>query len=243
MQRLFLCIYLFPLLSSASPSPIPSQTKALLLAIPAEWGSTDTELQLYRRKKNEESWTPFESPKSVHLGRHGLAWGRGLHAAQEGIQKREGDRKSPSGAFLLGSILYGYADRLSFPGWRYHCVTERDLWIEDPSSLNYNRHLILSPKEAFPANHLYDQMRQEDPAHALKLFIRHNAPPDTQRGAGSAVFFHLTRGSNSTTTGCTSMKEEDFTSLLNAFSPADQPVYVLLPRSEYDRLRKEWKLP
>jgi len=243
MQRLFFCIYLFPLLSLGSPSPIPSQTKALLLAITAEWGSTDTELQLYRRKKNEEFWTPFESPKSVHLGRHGLAWGRGLHAAQEGIQKREGDRKSPSGAFLLGSILYGYADRLSFPGWRYHCVTERDLWIEDPSSLNYNRHLILSPKEAFPANHLYDQMRQEDPAHALKLFIRHNAPPDTQRGAGSAVFFHLTRGSNSTTTGCTSMKEEDFTSLLNAFSPADQPVYVLLPRSEYDRLRKEWKLP
>jgi hypothetical protein len=39
------------------------------------------------------------------------------------------------------------------------------------------------------------------------------------------------------------MKEEDFTSLLNAFSPADQPVYVLLPRSEYDRLRKDWKLP
>jgi L,D-peptidoglycan transpeptidase YkuD (ErfK/YbiS/YcfS/YnhG family) len=86
-------------------------------------------------------------------------------------------------------------------------------------------------------------MRQEDPAHALKLFIRHNAPPDAKPGCGSAVFFHLNRGSHSTTTGCTSMKEEDFTSLLNAFSPADQPVYVLLPRSEYDRLRKDWKLP
>jgi hypothetical protein len=39
------------------------------------------------------------------------------------------------------------------------------------------------------------------------------------------------------------MNEEDFASLLNAFSPADKPVYVLLPRSEYDRLRKDWKLP
>jgi hypothetical protein len=39
------------------------------------------------------------------------------------------------------------------------------------------------------------------------------------------------------------MKEEDLTSLLNAFCPADQPAYVLLPRSEYDRLRKDWKLP
>jgi L,D-peptidoglycan transpeptidase YkuD (ErfK/YbiS/YcfS/YnhG family) len=243
MQRLFLCISLIPFFSFSSPSPIPRESKALLLAIPAGWGSTETELQLFRRKSSENSWTAAASPKSVHLGRHGLAWGRGLHPTQEGIQKREGDRKSPAGAFLLGSILYGYANRLSFPGWRYHCVTERDLWIEDPASLNYNRHLMLPPREPFPANHLFDQMRQEDPAHALKLFIRHNAPPDAQPGRGSAVFFHLTRGSNSTTTGCTSMNEEDFASLLNAFSPADKPVYVLLPRSEYDRLRKDWKLP
>ncbi len=207
------------------------------------WNSTQTQLQLYRRTLPNGSWSLSGSPKQVHLGRSGLAWGRGLHPNQPGPQKREGDKKSPAGVFPLGSILYGYADRLSFPGWRYRRVSDRDLWIEDPTSLNYNRHLILPPHMALPTNHLYDLMRQDDPAHALKLFIRHNAPPDVVPAAGSAIFFHLCRGQDSTTTGCTSLEEPDFHALLNSFSPSDHPVYVLLPRIDYDRLRSTWKLP
>lgn len=67
-------------------------------------------------------------------------------------------------------------------------MTDRDLWIEDPSSTLYNRHLILSAHEPFPPEHSYHLMRQDDPAHSLKLFIRHNAPPDTKPGSGSAIF-------------------------------------------------------
>ena len=86
-------------------------------------------------------------------------------------------------------------------------------------------------------------MRQADPAHALKLFIRHNAPPDVQPGAGSAIFFHLCRENDAVTTGCTSMKEPAFHTLLESFLPKDEPVYGLVPRAEYDRLKAAWKLP
>lgn len=243
MGRLFL---LFPLLffvPQLFASPIPEKSRALLVAVSDHWNSRQASLQLYRRSSSEDLWTRQNTSIPVHLGKRGLAWGRGLHPAQPGFQKREGDGKSPAGAFLLGNILYGYAERPPIPGWRYRQVTDRDLWIEDPTSSLYNRHLILSAHEPFPADHHYHLMRQADPAHAMKLFIRHNAPPDAQPGAGSAIFFHLCRGEDSVTTGCTSMEEPAFRTLLESFRPADEPAYVLLPRAEYHRLRESWKLP
>jgi len=224
-------------------SPVPESSRALLVAIPDDWNSVRSWLQLYRRTSASSPWLPSGEAIPVHLGRRGLAWGRGLHSVQPGMQKREGDGKSPAGLFLLGNILYGYADRCPVPGWRYRQVTDRDLWIEDPTSSLYNRHLILSTHEPFPPNQHYHLMRQTDPAHALKLFIRHNAPPDVQPGAGSAIFFHLCRSQDSVTTGCTSMEEASFRNLLSSFRPAEDPVYVLLPREEYDRLKPSWKLP
>ena len=229
--------------TNGATSPIPEKTRVLLLAVTDDWNSTQTTLQLFRRTLPASSWTATGPSPKIHLGRQGLAWGRGIHPPPKGVQKREGDKKSPAGIFLLGSILYGYAAQLSFPGWRYRCVSDRDLWIEDPTSLNYNRHLILNPHEAFPENHLFDRMRQDEPSHALKLFIQHNSPPHAQPGAGSAIFFHICRGPDSVTTGCTSMTETDLHQLLQSFSPADHPLYILLPRSEYNRLRASWKLP
>jgi hypothetical protein len=39
------------------------------------------------------------------------------------------------------------------------------------------------------------------------------------------------------------MEEPAFRTLVESFRPVDEPVYVLLPRVEYDRLRTTWKLP
>ena len=243
MPRLLLFFALLQTPLLASPQPIPSSCRALLVAQPDSWDSQSSELQLYRRKNSSSSWISTGIPIKVHLGRRGLAWGRGLHPNQPGIQKKEGDKKSPAGLFHLGSILYGYDTQADLPNWRYRQVTDRDLWVEDPSSPLYNRHLILSPHQPFPSGELYHLMRQSDPAHALKLFIRHNAPPHVLPGAGSAIFFHLCRGPLSVTTGCTSMEEPDLRRLLQNMNPADQPVYVLLPKNEYTRFQPAWGLP
>lgn len=229
--------------SASAESPIPSSSQVLILAVPENWNATETHLQAFRRESPKTGWMPLTSSFPANLGKNGLAWGRGLHPDQAGPQKREGDGKSPAGLFLIGSILYGLQTNNPLPDWRYRRVTERDLWIEDPKSPGYNRHLILGPQDLFPENHLYERMRQHDPAHALKIFIRHNAPPDVQPGAGSAIFFHLARGSHHPTTGCTTLFREDFESLFSRLNPKDEPVYVLLPRSDYDRLKSSWKLP
>ena len=109
--RLLTISLLSPLSLLASPEPISSQSRALLVAIPDSWDSQKANLQLYRRTSATSPWTNIGITSLVHLGKRGLAWGRGLHLPQEGLQKREGDGKSPAGAFLLGNILYGYADQ------------------------------------------------------------------------------------------------------------------------------------
>jgi L,D-peptidoglycan transpeptidase YkuD (ErfK/YbiS/YcfS/YnhG family) len=123
MGRLLLFLPLLLSVSHLWASPIPEKSRALLVAVPDHWNSRQTSLQLYRRASAQDPWIKTNATIPVHLGRRGLAWGRGLHPAQPGIQKREGDGKSPAGLFLLGNILYGYADRSPIPGWRYRLAT------------------------------------------------------------------------------------------------------------------------
>jgi hypothetical protein len=39
------------------------------------------------------------------------------------------------------------------------------------------------------------------------------------------------------------MEEPVFRTLLTSFLPKDEPVYVLVPRADYHRLKASWKLP
>jgi L,D-peptidoglycan transpeptidase YkuD (ErfK/YbiS/YcfS/YnhG family) len=87
-------------------------------------------------------------------------------------------------------------------------------------------------------------MKQTDPAHALKLFIAHNAPPKVVPGAGSSIFFHIWRANGrKPTAGCTTMEEQKLRALIAKLDPARKPLYVLLPKPEYEKYRAAWKLP
>jgi hypothetical protein len=39
------------------------------------------------------------------------------------------------------------------------------------------------------------------------------------------------------------MAEENLKKLIASVEPTAYPIYVLLPKAEYDRYRSEWKLP
>ncbi len=158
--------------------------------------------------------------------------------------KKEGDWRAPAGIFGIGIGAWGYAaairknDRL-----QYVQITTRDLWYEDAASPLYNQYRRLDHEPRTSAEKKA-QMRQGDQAHSLKLFIAHNAAPNATPGMGSSIFFHIWRGGGSKpTAGCTTMSESNLKSLIAKVDPAKQPVYVLLPKSEYDNYRSAWKLP
>ena len=221
---------------------LPQDSRQCLVGIAEDWNSSVVTLRLF--EKSGPDWKQVGGEWKGRLGRDGLVWVLGLHPVSEGaVIKREGDWRTPAGVFKIGGA-WGYAaDVARHPKMCYEQVTSRDLWIEDPSSSLYNQHVRLKtePSSAWEKK---QQMRQDDPAHSLELFIAHNAPPAARPGAGSSIFFHIWRGGGAKpTAGCTTMSEQNLRSLIAAIDPARNPLYVVLPRSEYDRLRGAWKLP
>jgi L,D-peptidoglycan transpeptidase YkuD (ErfK/YbiS/YcfS/YnhG family) len=228
--------------SWAAGEGIPSDSRQLIVGTAAGWDSSEVVLQRWERDAGG-AWQKAGPEWPARLGKNGLAWGRGLHPAQEGLQKKEGDGRAPAGMFKVGGA-YGYEKEIVHnPRLPYAQVTELDLWVEDPASPDYNRHIKLSAPPGTEWEKK-QQMRLNDPAHSLKLFVEHNAGSDMEPGAGSSIFFHIWRADGGKpTSGCTTMEADRLRELIAWVDPAKDPVYVLLPAAEMQRLKKAWSLP
>lgn len=228
--------------SAARAFELPADCGQCVLGLAPDWNSSRVDLRLY--EKTGQGWTQTGGPWSGRLGKNGLAWGLGFHPLPFGVvSKREGDSRAPAGVFAIRGA-YGYATAIekkaSLP---YHRITTRDLWVEDPASPDYNRHVMLDSEPA-TAWEKKQQMKQGDHAHSLKLFIAHNPPPGAIPGAGSSIFFHIWRADGAKpSAGCTTLSEPNLRRLIASIDPAKNPVYVLLPWQEYQRLAREWRLP
>lgn len=248
MRNTLVILFLTTLCSSVLASPIPSDTRQLVVAVAPDWNSNSAQLWMLQRSDSGKPWQLAGGPIPTKLGRTGLVWGRGLHTPPSGATlKREGDGKTPCGAFAIGQS-YGTLDPQTIQrrgNMRYLHIGQSDLWVEDVESEYYNRHIRLpdgrSPNTEWEKK---QQMRLNDNAHKLKLFIAHNAQPNIVRGAGSAIFFHIWRDNGGRpTAGCTAMPESSLRQLIAWVDPATKPVYVILPRAEYTRLARSWGLP
>lgn len=243
--RFFIVAGLAALATAASASPVPAESRQIIVGIARDWDDSHAALQRFERKG--KTWQPVGTPWNTRLGRSGLVWGLGLHAVPAGARRKvEGDGRAPAGVFTLGHAygLYRPDQVARQRGMVYEQIGPRDLWVEDPASPHYNRHLKLAHAEPQTAWEKKQQMKLNDPAHNLKLFINHNAPPNVVPNGGSAIFFHVWRANGGKpTSGCTTMPEWRLREMIAWLDPQAKPVYVLLPRAEYARLRGPWKLP
>jgi len=244
MKKIFLVapLLFFAVCGLLAAFELPKDSRQCLVGIAEGWDSSAVTLRLF--EKSGADWNQVGGEWKGRLGRDGLVWGLGLHPVPEGaVIKQEGDWRTPAGVFKIGGA-WGYAADISrHANLPYVQVTSRDLWVEDPASPLYNQHARLKT-EPSTAWEKKQQMRQDDPAHSLELFIAHNAPPAACPGAGSSIFFHIWRGGGTKpTAGCTTMSEQNLRSLIAAIDPSKNPLYVILPRPEYERVRAAWKLP
>ena len=227
------------------PAQVPQSSTQAIVGVTSGWNSSYVTLHLYEKKG--PTWQLVGTPWKGRLGKNGLAWGRGLHPQISSTTvKKEGDKRAPAGIFKIGTA-YGYAPQIQKnTHLSYHQITAKDLWVEDTKSQYYNKHLLLphTPKTTWEKK---AQMRQGDYAHALKLYIAHNDAIMGGKpipGLGSAIFFHIWRnGGSKSTAGCTTMEKEKLSHMISLIDPKKQPVYILLPQSEYVRLRSNWQLP
>lgn len=231
--------------AGAEPSqapPVPTDSDQLVLAIVP--GQDDSHATVTRWRRSESGWVAEGRPVPARIGPSGVAWGRGLHPPQPGLQKREGDNRAPEGVFALGSA---YGDAPVLPQavrWPYHPVGPRDLWYEDPQSPLYNSHVVVPGDAPLTPEQQKATMRRGDPAHALKVFVAHNASPGAIPGAGSAIFLHTWRkGGAAPTAGCTAMARENLDELVTWLDPVAKPVFALLSAQDAERLALSWDLP
>lgn len=232
------------LLDMVASGQVPDGARQLLVAVATGWDSQRATMQCFQRDGKNSPWRGvFPAGWPVLLGRNGLAWGRGAFSPPDDghPRKAEKDGRAPAGIFALGR-LHGYAATAPRgTTWPYLQVGPYDAWIDDPRLPHYNEHVRVDPRR-IPDWFESQRMRLGDNAYKWLLEIRHNTDPP-KPGCGSAIFFHVRRGPDRPTAGCTSMAVEDLERVIVWLRPEAKPHYVLLPREEYDKLRNDWRLP
>ena len=184
--------------TAACPPTIANQISAgdgtqLVTVVVPRRTSTQGELRLW--KKSGECWTAVTEPWTAWVG------GRGVSPS-----KREGDRRTPAGAY------------------RYHRIVCGDWWVEDPRSRWYNqfRHVRCGAKPPFTV--VSDDMSRSPTAYRHLAVIDYNTSPVVP-GRGSGIFLHASTGRP--TLGCVSLPLPQLLRTLRWLRPSSRPTIAI----------------
>jgi len=220
-----------------------SVSRQMIVVTTDGWNADHGTLRTYVREGTH--WKQEGSAADVTIGKRGSAWGIGLNPPeQDGPVKKEGDGRSPAGVFRVGPA-FGYAE--SNPtAMPYRGLTATDYCVDVDGSPYYNRIVDTDKVGRNAVAGATEAMRRDlhfdgDRAYRIGFVIEHN--PEGRKGAGSCIFAHLWKSPTSPTVGCTAMTDGTMERLLAWLDPSKKPVFVLLPKTEYARLREAWNLP
>jgi L,D-peptidoglycan transpeptidase YkuD (ErfK/YbiS/YcfS/YnhG family) len=169
------------------------------------------DVQVIAMEKSNGRWqSPFEPMDGV-IGKKGFA---------PPGQKREGDGRTPSGIFSLGTV-FGYGP--SFPTrMPYRQAVLDDIWVDDVRADDYNRWV----KKGVTRASSFERMRRDDELYKYGIVVEYNTNP-VMKGDGSAIFFHLWKGKGKATEGCVAMSEKDVVKVLRWLDPAARPLVIM----------------
>jgi len=223
-------------------SPVTKDSRQLLVVRSRSWRTPTGTLERYERDETLQ-WRRVGEATPVNVGRNGMGWGRGLHAAnQAGPVKREGDGRAPAGVFPL-ALAFGVAEELppEAKGFPYLHTRPTTYCVEDVRSKHYNQ-IIDATEVKMTSWERWSEMQRADGLFRWGVVVRQNGP-DAKTGAGSCVFLHIWRGFRHPTAGCTAMPLEQIQETVRWLDGTAQPLLVQLPAPEYERLREAWGLP
>lgn len=228
---------------AAIPHLAIEDSRQLVVVTSNGWNSSVGLLRYFAREGKR--WQQIGSPTPVTLGRNGVAWGIGLHPDQAaGPRKREGDGRSPAGVFRIGPA-FGY-DATARTGLQYLAMQSSHYCVDVSGSPLYNRIVDAREVGEQAVAGSTEPMRRDihvqgDQRYRLGFVIEHNAAG--QAMGGSCIFAHLWKSPGGATAGCTAMDPASMDRLLAWLRVEDGPLMVLLPETEYARLRNPWRLP
>jgi D-alanyl-D-alanine dipeptidase len=218
------------------------ESRQLLVVVTETWNAVAGTLLRFERETAEGSWKPVGPGVAVAVGRNGLAWGRGVadDRVSGGPVKAEGDGKAPAGVFRLGTSFGQSPQPPAGAVLPYRFLDGNVQCVDDARSAQYNK--LVTTREVDRVDWSSSERMWTEPLYKWGIVVEHNAP-DVEAGAGSCIFLHVWKGADAGTAGCTAMSEQYLTAILRWLRPAARPLFVQLPRAEYDRLSARWGLP
>lgn len=172
-----------------------------------------TSQKVYALEKYNRVWRQAMEPMDAVIGRNGFA--------PQG-EKREGDGRTPSGLYRMGTA-FGYPESV-VTKMPYRQSLADDVWIDDPADPDYNRWVKQNQTKAAS----YEKMKRDDDLYKYGLVIEYNTDPIVKHH-GSAIFFHIWAGARSTTAGCVAVSEKSILKILAWLNPAANPVILINP--------------
>jgi L,D-peptidoglycan transpeptidase YkuD (ErfK/YbiS/YcfS/YnhG family) len=176
-------------------------------------------IKVYALERTGSGWRLAMDPIDATIGRNGFApYG----------EKREGDGRTPSGLYRLGTA-FGY-DQSAATKMPYRQSLADDVWIDDPDAPDYNRWAKQNQTRA----RSYEKMKRGDNLYQYGMVIEYNTDP-VVRGHGSAIFLHVWAGLKSTTAGCVAVSENNLLRILNWLDPTAKPAILMNPEPSLKR--------
>jgi D-alanyl-D-alanine dipeptidase len=247
--RLLLCAVTATLLmttavgqtANETDAPLPA-SRQMLLVVTDNWDAIPGTMQRFERQGKTSAWKPAGPPFPIVVGKSGLAWDGTLQmpAGNAAPLKREADGKSPAGVFRIGTAFGQSAEKLSGLRLPYLFLADNIECVDDAASSHYNQ--LLTRQSVTDANWQSSEKMWSEPLYKWGAVVAYNTP-ETRTGAGSCIFLHTWRARDRGTAGCTAMAEDNLVSTLRWLDPNKNPVIVQLPRTAYERVKKEWALP
>ena len=130
-------------------------------------------------------------------------------------KKREGDKCTPIGKFIIKSILFRKDKKLNITlrksiKNKVFYIYKNYGWCDDINCKKYNQLVNLTPKFDYSHEELY----RIDDVYDIILELNHNQNPII-RNKGSAIFVHCSFNDLRNTNGCIAVKKNNLKFLIN----------------------------
>lgn len=217
-------------------STIPDSSQLITVISPSA-ESTSAILRMYE-KDGHGQWSVIGKETPVKLGRGGLKWDdKQIPFFSTEDRKKEGDGASPAGFFPLLKVM-SYENK--FVSKMPQLILTEDIkCIDDDNSTSYNK--IVDSRNTKNDWLSAETMRRKDNLYKYVIEVGYNQGP--LKGKGSCIFLHIWRNSDTPTSGCTAMDEEDIKWLIQQLDPLKNPIIVQLTLQDYKKLKGRWMLP
>lgn len=158
----------------------------------------------------EGSWKMTFDTIPCTFGRKGLA---------EPGQKIEGDKRTPSGTFQIGSA-FGYKKDLNI-NMNFIELSDNHYWISDTNSQMYNTLINYYPEGIYA-----EKMKRNDHLYKYGIIIEYNTT-NIIRGRGSAIFIHIERKKGYPTAGCIAVSDTSIKKMIKWIKPEKKPLIII----------------